>query len=66
VPVAIDTTVLLPVIRGDVGSASVLVPFLDRFIESLGLVICAPVYNARASSRKASLSTWTSLVTITI
>jgi len=43
-PVAVDTNVLLPVIRGDAGSTNLLVPFLDRFIGSLGLVICAPVY----------------------
>jgi predicted nucleic acid-binding protein len=44
VPAAVDTNVLLPVIRGNEGSAVVLVPFLDRFIQSLGLVISAPVY----------------------
>jgi predicted nucleic acid-binding protein len=44
VPAAVDTNVLLPIIRGDDGSADVLVPFLDRFIQSLGLVISAPVY----------------------
>jgi len=49
-PVAVDTNVLLPVIRGDAGSADVLVPFLDRFIGSLGLVICAPVYAELAAA----------------
>ena len=38
-PVAVDTKVLLPVLRGDPGSAEILVPFLDRFIQSVGLVI---------------------------
>jgi len=43
-PAAVDTNVLLPVIRGDAGSVDRLVPFLDRFIQSLGLVISGPVY----------------------
>ncbi len=41
---AVDTNVLLPVLRGDGASASVLVPFLDRFIGSVGLVVSGPVY----------------------
>ncbi len=49
-PVAVDTNVLLPVIRGDAGSTNLLVPFLDRFIVSLGLVICAPVYAELAAA----------------
>jgi len=47
---AVDTNVLLPVIRGDVGSVDVLAPFLDRFIQSIGLTISAPVYAELAAA----------------
>lgn len=49
-PAAVDTNVLLPVIRGDAGSTDLLVPFLDRFIQSLGLVISGPVYAELAAA----------------
>jgi len=49
-PAAVDTNVLLPVIRGDAGSVDRLVPFLDRFIQSLGLVISGPVYAELAAA----------------
>lgn len=49
-PAAVDTNVLLPVIRGDTGSVDLLVPFLDRFIQSVGLVISAPVYAELAAA----------------
>jgi len=43
-PAAVDTNVLLPVIRGGAGSVDALVSFLDQFIQSIGLTISAPVY----------------------
>jgi predicted nucleic acid-binding protein len=49
-PAAVDTNVLLPVLRGDAGSGDSLVPFLDRFIQSLGLVISGPVYAELAAA----------------
>lgn len=49
-PAAVDTNVLLPVLRGDDGSAELLVPFLDRVIQSLGLVISGPVYAELAAA----------------
>ena len=49
-PAAVDTNVLLPVMRGDADSAGVLVPFLDRFIGSVGLVISGPVYAELAAA----------------
>lgn len=49
-PVAVDTNVLLPVLRGDAGSADSLVPFLDQFIQSVGLVVSAPVYAELAAA----------------
>jgi predicted nucleic acid-binding protein len=49
-PAAVDTNVLLPVMRGDPGSAVILVPFLDRFILSVGLVISGPVYAELAAA----------------
>lgn len=49
-PAAVDTNVLLPVLRGDADSAGVLVPFLDRFIGSMGLVISGPVYAELAAA----------------
>ncbi len=47
---AVDTNVLLPVIRGGAGTAAFLVPFLDRFIQSMGLVLCGPVYAELAAA----------------
>ena len=49
-PAAVDTNVLLPVLRGDADSAGVLVPFLDRFIGSMDLVISGPVYAELAAA----------------
>lgn len=49
-PVAVDTNVLLPVLRGDAASAGVLVAFLDRFIQSVGMVISGPVYAELAAA----------------
>ncbi len=49
-PAAVDTNVLLPVIRGDVEVTNILVPFLDRYIQSLGLTISAPVYAELAAA----------------
>lgn len=49
-PAAVDTNVLLPVMRGDAGSVETLVPFLDRFIQSMGLVISGPVYAELAAA----------------
>jgi hypothetical protein len=49
-PAAVDTNVLLPVLRGDADSAGVLVPLLDRFIGSMGLVISGPVYAELAAA----------------
>ncbi len=56
-PAAVDTNVLLPVIRGDAGSADHLVLFLDRFIQSLGLVISGPVYAELAAAPGMQVAT---------
>jgi len=46
-PAAVDTNVLLPVMRGDAGT---LASFLDRFIQSVGLVISGPAYAELAAA----------------
>ena len=56
-PVAVDTNVLLPVMRGDAASAEILVPFLDRFIQSVGLVIRGPVYAELAAAPGVQVET---------
>jgi predicted nucleic acid-binding protein len=50
VTAAVDTNVLLPVIRGDAERDDVLVLFLDRFLQSIGLMISAPVYAELAAA----------------
>lgn len=49
-PAAVDTNVLLPIIRSDLGSGDQLVPFLDRFLQSFGLIISGPVYAELAAA----------------
>jgi len=49
VPIAVDTNVLLPVMRGG-PLASALAPYLERMIPLPGLVLSAPVYAELAAA----------------
>ena len=49
-PTAVDTNVLLPVLRGNAGEVEPLVAFLDRTIQSQGLIKCGPVYAELAAA----------------
>jgi len=48
-PIAVDTNVLLPALRGG-SSTSVLVSYLERLIPRPGLVLSAPVYAELAAA----------------
>lgn len=47
-PLAVDTNVLLPALRGDASPA--LVSYLERLLPTPGLVLCAPVYAELAAA----------------
>ncbi len=47
-PLAVDTNVLLPLLRGDAPVA--LAAYLERVIPTPGLVLCAPVYAELAAA----------------